>query len=146
MRLPRNAKIFRGQIDAAPFASVFFLIVLLLLINGRLFFTPGVPIALPSVSERLPGTAADLAVVAIDAEGRMYFENQEVRTEEALHWRLRQAVRQAGAPLTLAIQGDESSRLGVTARLMAAAHEFGFTNVLILAQPAPGPRAAAASP
>jgi len=32
MKFPRNARIFRGQLDAAPFAIVFFLLVLFLML------------------------------------------------------------------------------------------------------------------
>jgi len=35
MKFPRNARIFRGQLDAAPFAAVFFLLVLLLMLGTR---------------------------------------------------------------------------------------------------------------
>ena len=45
MKLPRNAKIFSGQLDAAPFAAIFFLLVLFVLLGllvwiSRTFF-PG---------------------------------------------------------------------------------------------------------
>ena len=36
MKFPRNARIFRGQLDAAPFAAVFFL----LRVGGRVPFGP----------------------------------------------------------------------------------------------------------
>ena len=42
MRFPRNAKIFRGQLDAAPLAGVFFLLLIFFLLSSRLAFTPGV--------------------------------------------------------------------------------------------------------
>ncbi len=43
MRFPHNTKIFRGQLDAAPFVGVFFLLVIFLLFNSGLVFTPGIP-------------------------------------------------------------------------------------------------------
>ncbi len=47
MRLPRNAKIFRGQLDAAPFAGVTFLLLLYLVFQSKLVFMPGVRIEMP---------------------------------------------------------------------------------------------------
>jgi biopolymer transport protein ExbD len=58
MRFPRNVKIFRGGIDAAPFAGLFFVLVLLMMIFHSHIFFPGVPIELaepveePEVIER----------------------------------------------------------------------------------------------
>ena len=40
MKFPRNARIFRGQLDAAPFAAVFFLLVIFMML-GSLVYTPG---------------------------------------------------------------------------------------------------------
>jgi biopolymer transport protein ExbD len=58
MRFPRNVKIFRGGIDAAPFAGLFFVLVLLMMLFYSHIFFPGVPIELaepveePEVIER----------------------------------------------------------------------------------------------
>ena len=54
MKFPRNAKIFRGQFDVAPYAGVCFLILIFLALNTSLVFTPGVPIELPEGRD-LPG-------------------------------------------------------------------------------------------
>jgi hypothetical protein len=40
MKFPRNARIFRGQLDAAPFAAVLFLLVIFLML-GSLVYTTG---------------------------------------------------------------------------------------------------------
>src|SRR5581483_11621856 len=45
MRFQRHAKIFRGQLDAAPIASVFFLLIVFLML-GNLLYTPGVLVKL----------------------------------------------------------------------------------------------------
>src|SRR5688572_28409207 len=46
MRFARNTKIFRGGVDAAPFAGVFFLVVLFVMLFYSNVFFPGVPIKL----------------------------------------------------------------------------------------------------
>jgi biopolymer transport protein ExbD len=67
MRYPRNAKIFRGQIDAAPFAGLFFLLVLMLLLYGKNVFIPGVRIQL---KEAAPAEPED-RTLAINSSGRI---------------------------------------------------------------------------
>ncbi|MFO1499545.1 MAG: hypothetical protein U1G07_14330 [Verrucomicrobiota bacterium] len=49
MRLPRNLKIFRGQLDVAPFAGVTFLLPLYRPAI-QLVFTPGIVLDLPRVT------------------------------------------------------------------------------------------------
>lgn len=71
MKFPRNAKIFRGQLDAAPFAGVLFLLVIFLALNSLLVFVPGVQIKLP-VGDSLPGAANPTLVVAADRNGQLY--------------------------------------------------------------------------
>ena len=54
MKFTRNARMFRWQWDAAPFAGVFFLLLIFLLLGSSFVFTSGVRINLPE-SGRLPG-------------------------------------------------------------------------------------------
>lgn len=68
MRFPRHAKIFRGQMDAAPLAGVFFLLVIFLLL-ASLLYTPGVPIQL----SKLPANAK---VIVITKTGEVVFEHR----------------------------------------------------------------------
>ncbi len=51
MRYSRNIKIFRGGVDAAPFASLFFLVLLFTLLFYSHVFFPGVPIQLGNIEE-----------------------------------------------------------------------------------------------
>ena len=83
MRFPRNARILRSQLDAAPFAAVFFLLVMFMML-GSLIYTPGarVELQLPH-ADGLAGTDKPTVSVAIDADGRLYYENQWIE-EKAL--------------------------------------------------------------
>src|SRR5215217_8622350 len=53
MRYSRNVRIFRGGVDAAPFASLFFVVVLFMMLFYSHIFFPGVPIKL-TVEEGAP--------------------------------------------------------------------------------------------
>jgi biopolymer transport protein ExbD len=52
MRYQRNVKIFRGGVDAAPFAGLFFATVLFMVLFYSHVFFPGVPVALAAEEER----------------------------------------------------------------------------------------------
>jgi biopolymer transport protein ExbD len=140
MRFPHNAKIFRGQLDMAPFAGVFFLLLIFLLLESSMVFTPGVPIRLPQSAD-LPGTANPTLAVAIDGDGIIYYENQAV-SEERLKQRLLAALKRSHPqPLTLIIQADQDVKYGVLVRLGLLAHDVGFKDAIMATSPsgAPGP-------
>jgi biopolymer transport protein ExbD len=105
MKFPRNARIFRGQLDAAPFAAVLFLLVMFLML-GSMVYTPGVRLELPVASD-LPGTDKPTVAVAVDARGRLYFENQLI-TETQLRARLREIVKASSQPMLLLVQADKA--------------------------------------
>src|SRR5438309_5494239 len=105
MKFPRNARIFRGQLDVAPFAAVFFLLVIFMMISS-LVYTPGVRLELP-VAENSGGTDRPTVAVAIDKNGRLYFENKAIEAAE-LSERLREAVSHSTVPLTLVVRADKA--------------------------------------
>jgi biopolymer transport protein ExbD len=131
VRFPRNAKIFRGQLDAAPFAGVLFTIVIMLLLTWRLAFTAGVRIDLPSVSRDLPGVANPVVVVVVDEDGQLHYQNQIVHDEAKLVTDLRTAAQESREPLTLAIYADRNVKLDSFMRIAAAARELGYKDVLL---------------
>jgi biopolymer transport protein ExbD len=102
MKFTRTARISRGQLDAAPFAAVFFLVVIFMML-GSLVYTPGarLQLQLPR-ADGLPGTDKPTVSVAVDADGRLYYENQWI-TEAKLRVRLSEAVNKSPEPLTLVV-------------------------------------------
>jgi biopolymer transport protein ExbD len=143
MKFPRNARIFRGQLDAAPFAVVFFLLVLLLMLSTRLY-TPGVFLTLPQAQD-LPGTDKPTPAVAIDAGGRLYFENQAIG-ENMLARRLKKAATDSPEPLTLIVQADRAVTTDMLIRLTLLARSAGVTNFLLATLPRPLSSATAYAP
>ena len=120
MKFPRNARILRSQLDAAPFAAVFFLLVIFMML-GSLIYTPGarVELQLPQ-ADGLAGTDKPTVSVAIDADGRLYYENQWIE-EKALRGRLQEVASKSSEPLTLVVQADKSRQL----RTVDAPHAAG---------------------
>lgn len=133
MRFPHNAKIFRGQLDAAPFLGVFFLLIIFLLLNSTFVFTPGVPISLPE-GVNLPGPDKATAAVAVDEGGHFYFENQ-LCDEDRLRQRLQDAVSRSPEAITLVVQADKSARTEVLTKLGLLARSLGIRDVLLAVRP-----------
>ena len=123
MKFPRTAKIFRGQLDAAPFAGVFFLLVMFLLL-ASLMYTPGVRIKLP-VAADLPGVDGPTLTVAVDFNGQFYFQNQVISESELLK-RLSAAVKRTPQPVTLIVQADEAVKSERLLRLSLLARDAGI--------------------
>ena len=136
MKFPRNARIFRGQLDAAPFAAVFFLLVIFVML-GSFIYTPGVRLELP-LADDLPGTDKPTVAVAVDSGGRYYYDNLLVQ-EKQLSGLLHQAVAGSGNPLTLIVYADRAVSTEMLVRLSMLARSAGITNGLLATLPRPTP-------
>lgn len=132
MKFPRNARILRGQLDFTPFAAVLFLVVIFVLLGG-LIYTPGVRIQLPA-GDDLAGTDQSTIAVAVDAGGRFYFRNQNVTAAE-LTAQLRDAVSQAGRPLTLVLQADKAVTQETLIEVTLLARDAGIRDALLATLP-----------
>jgi biopolymer transport protein ExbD len=134
MKFQRNARILRSQLDAAPFASVFFLLAIFLLLSS-LIYTPGVHIQLPAANG-LAGTDKPTVAVAVDANGRLYFGNQLI-DEDALMTRLRNAVTRSAEPLALIVQADKAVTHEMLVHVSALAQQAGIAEAVLATLPRP---------
>lgn len=133
MKFPHSTKIFRGQLDAAPFLGVFFLLIIFLLLNSAFVSTSGVPITLPE-GVNLPGPDKATAAVAVDEGGHFYFENQLCDVAR-LKERLQDAVARSHQPITLVVQADKSAKTEVLATLSVLARSLGIRDMLLAVRP-----------
>jgi biopolymer transport protein ExbD len=136
MKFPRNARISRSQLDVAPFAAVFFLLVIFMML-GSLVYTPGarLELRLPQANG-LSGTDKPTVSVAIDADGRLYYDNQWTE-EAALSKRLRAVVQKSAEPLTLVVQADSSVPYGTCLHLALLARDAGISEAILATLPRP---------
>jgi biopolymer transport protein ExbD len=132
MKFPRNARIFRGQLDVAPFAIVFLLLVLFMMLSS-LIYTPGVHLQLP-VADDLPGTEKPPLSVAIDKDGRLYFENQRVE-ENDLKTRLRSVATNSAEPLVVLVHADEAVALKTLVHLELLLRDAGISEARLATLP-----------
>jgi len=134
MKFPRSARIFRGHLDFAPFASVFFLLLLFALL-GTLVYTPGLKVGLDlPQADNLTGTDQPTIAVAVDAAGRYYYENRPV-DENELGASLKTAAGKSAEPLTLLVQADKAVAYDYLLRLTLLARNAGITNSLFAVLP-----------
>ena len=129
MRFPRNKQIFRGQLDVAAFAGVFFILLIFVVLQSQLVFTPGVPIRLPE-AEDLPGVRGPTVIVAMDASGQCYLDNQ-LTSERTLQQRLVEEVLSARGPLTLVLQADKDVTREKLDRIGLLARRAGIKDVVL---------------
>ena len=122
--------------DAAPFAAVFFLLVIFMML-GSLIYTPGARLELQIPQGKdLPGTDKPTVSVAIDADGRLYYENQWIE-EKALRRRLQEVARKSAEPLTLIVQADKTVSYERLMRLTLLARDAGIPEALLATLPGP---------
>jgi biopolymer transport protein ExbD len=134
MKFPRSAKILRSQFDVAPFAAVFFTLLIFLML-GMMLPVPGVRMTLePPTAADLPGVAGPTISMAVDSQGRLYYENRIV-TEPVLKTSLRVALQTAPRPPTLVIHADKRVTYDQLAHLALLAREVGITNSLLATLP-----------
>lgn len=133
MRFPRNKQIFRGQLDVAAFAGVLFLLLIFILLRSQIVFTPGVPIRLAEADD-LPGVVGRTEVVAVDASGQFYFDNQ-LTQERLLRQRLIERVNESREPLTLIVQMDKTVSWEILQNLGLLARKAGVKSVVMATRP-----------
>ena len=109
------------------------LLLIFVLLQSQLVFTPGVPIRLPE-AEDLPGVIGRSVVVAVDASGQYYFDNQ-LTHERLLRQRLQEEVGAAREPLTLIIQADKQVTWENLARIGLLARKAGVKDAVLATRP-----------
>ena len=139
MKFPRNAKLFRGRLDAAPFAGVLFCLLIFILLD-TLVYTPGVRVQLPAASRVLPGVEGPTLVVAVDASGQFYFQNQLI-LKSNLQQRLQAEVARQTEPVTLVVQADKDVTVGQFDDVRELAASAGIKQIwqAVLPRPFDGP-------
>jgi biopolymer transport protein ExbD len=134
MKFPRNARMFKGQLDAAPFACVLFCLLIFLLLT-LVVPIPGVPVHLPDAVPGESGVEGPRVTVALDVgdaqnpNGVLYFRNQTIG-EADLQRRLKDEVKKSPQPLTLVIQADRHVTMEQLNRLTSLAAKAGFKDVV----------------
>jgi biopolymer transport protein ExbD len=135
MKFPRNARIFRGHLEIAPFASVFFLLVMLVSLSS-LMYAPGVRIQLP-VANDLPGIDKPSVSVAVDRSGGLYYANKRVAEDELKRELAAELKKRAYQPLVLIIHADQNVSYNTLLGVTLLARDAGISEALLATMPNP---------
>lgn len=121
MRFPRNSRIFRGQLDIAPLASVFFLLLIFIMLTA-LVYTPGIPIKLASPPrQKQPGELS--RTVTIDRQNKLFLERKPYG-EGALFDKLREELGQKPGRAVLLVETHSPVSRDLVLRLRGLAQEL----------------------
>ncbi|MFN0067445.1 MAG: ExbD/TolR family protein [Limisphaerales bacterium] len=140
MKFPRRLATLKGPADPAAVAGSLFLLFGLVALHSSLVLPAGVRLALPE-APAIRGTFLPRFTVAVDAAGRLSFENQVIG-EEALRDRLAGAVASRSGNPSLLLLADRSTSAARLASLFNLARECGITDVVLATSPAPLPASA----
>ena len=112
---------------------LFFFLLLIFLMLAMLLPTPGLSLRLP-IGDNLPGTDKPTVAAAIDAGGRLFFENQIV-SENELKSYLRAATKKSREPLTLVIHADKAVTYEQLVHVTLLARDSGIHNIVLATLP-----------
>ncbi|HEU6449250.1 MAG TPA: biopolymer transporter ExbD [Verrucomicrobiae bacterium] len=146
MKFPRNTRLLRSPFEVAPFAAVFFLLAIFMILAAVLP-TGGLHLQVPEGND-LSGTLNPSVSVAVDAGGRYFISDQLmpaelkitnafqlVSNEADLKNDLSAAAKNFPAPLTLVVHADKSITYDQIVRLTLLARDSGITNVILATAP-----------
>ena len=136
MRFPRTARVIRGQWDAIPFLCVLFPLAFFLLFHQYLVLPRGTLVELPAGDGVRLDPASPRVIVAVDALGRVFFENQFVG-EADLAKRLAERRAQSRELPVVVIQADRRVAHGALVRVAEIARQAGLNRVFFVARPQP---------
>jgi biopolymer transport protein ExbD len=106
---------------------------------GSLVYTPGARLELQLPQGKgLPGTDKPTVWVTMDADGRLYYDNQGIE-EKALRIRLQEVAKKSSEPLTLGVRADKRVTQERLMRLMLLARDAGISDAFFPMQPGPMP-------
>lgn len=113
------------HIDMVPMVDCIMVLVIFLMISSSFVSDPGVEVQKPDVVGALSSDQNAL-LIAISAENRIYFDGQEIRTDQVAAV-LKQAA--VGRSPSVIVRGDQASSLGVFAQVYTEARRAGIKQV-----------------
>jgi biopolymer transport protein ExbD len=124
MKYPRNTRIFRGQLDVAPVACLFFVTAILLFLHSQIVFTPGVRLDLhPSADTNRPS-------LYIDSDNIFHYADSTM-SAASFAKRVRADAAKGKLPATLVLQTE----LGVSTNSINIVRELAGEGLFTIEPP-----------
>ena len=137
-----------SEINVTPLVDVMLVLLIIFMVTAPLM-TSGVSVDLPKTDAKPLNTDSEPLTVSINAEGKIYLQNEEVQIPELVA--KLQALSQNDNDRRIFVRGDKDISYGLVMQVMGTITQGGFTKVALLAQPpttpaTPSPTPAAPSP
>ena len=113
------------HIDMVPMVDCIMVLVIFLMISSAFVSDPGVEVQKPDVSGTL-NLDQNALLIAISSDNRIYFDGQEIRTDQVASVLKQAAVGRSPAVI---IRGDRASNLGIFATVYTEAKRSGIQHV-----------------
>ncbi len=122
-----------AEINVTPLVDVLLVLVVILIVTAPLLAS-ALRLDLPQAQAARPADVPRFVTVGLDAQGRLYFNDQPV-DDAQLAQRLAQAAR--GAPDTeVQLRADQGVPYGRIVQVMGAAQQAGLNRIGFVAEPA----------
>ncbi|MGA2444188.1 MAG: biopolymer transporter ExbD [Opitutaceae bacterium] len=123
------------HIDMVPMVDCVMVLLIFLMISSAFVNDPGIEVQKPDVSGSQLGDQ-NVLLIAVSADNRIYFDGQEIRTDQVAG-----LVKQAaiGRSPALVIRADRATSHGVFAAVYAEAKRAGIQHVQFATARADGP-------
>ena len=134
-RMHGQSRFETTHIDMVPMVDCIMVLLIFLMISSAFVNDPGIEVQRPDVS----GTQMadqNVLLIAVSADNRIYFDGQEIRTDQVA-----ELVKQAaiGRSPALVIRADRASSHGVFASVYAEAKRAGIQHVQFATTRSDGP-------
>jgi len=123
-----------SDINVTPLVDVMLVLVVIFLITAPLLGS-SIRLDLPSAASAKPAEAATSVTVVLDAQGRIFVDDQPL-DDAQLAERLARAAR-ANPDTEIQLRADRSVPYGRVVELMGAAQQAGLNRIGFVAEPAP---------
>jgi biopolymer transport protein ExbD len=127
-----DSRPLQSEINMVPLIDVMLVLLIVFMITAPLL-THSVKIDLPQASSRPNDEKPETVALAIDGEGRLFWNNEPIE-QAALPARLKAAAGQTPQP-ELHLRADHNTRYQTLAEVMSQAREAGIEKMGFITQP-----------
>ena len=129
-----------AEINVTPLVDVMLVLLVIFMVTAPLM-TSGVPVDLPKTSAQPLNSDSEPLTVSVNAEGKIFLQDQEVQVDELVA-KLQEAAKN-DADRRIFVRGDKGITYGRIMEVMGTITQGGFTKVALLAEtPSTAPPAA----
>ena len=127
-----------AEINVTPMVDVMLVLLVIFIISAPLF-THALQLDLPTAAAAPAAQKPQTITVAIDAAGKLYWQDQPVSLEQ-LHERMTETAKQQSAAQPqpeIQLRADKATRYEIIADVMSAAQSHGLNKLGFVTDPKP---------